>query len=108
MFTYKKLPIKKVLELTGYIEIYIKIYTLLKGNEYFSYTWLNSNASFTGDYLMVREGEEQLTVDLPKELMTSFRKTASEKFNYKRGYIKKAATEALELWLSENSKSSKD
>lgn len=51
---------------------------------------------------MVREGEEQLTVDLPEELMTLFRKTASEKFNYKRGYIKKAAQEALELWLKEN------
>jgi len=53
---------------------------------------------------MVREGEEQLTVDLPEELMRVFRKTASEKFNYKRGYIKKAAQEALELWIKENEK----
>lgn len=28
--------------------------------------------------------------------------TASEKFNYKRGYIKKDAQETLELWLKEN------
>ena len=44
--------------------------------------------------------KEQLTVELPLELMTKFREVSSKKFDYKRGYIKKATIEALESWIA--------
>lgn len=48
---------------------------------------------------MVREGEQQLTVDVPDDLIFLFRREASAKFRYKRGYIKKAVQEAMIDWL---------
>lgn len=47
----------------------------------------------------MKDEEEQLTVDLPKTLMRSFRKEASAAGDFKRGYIKKAAKEAIIMWL---------
>lgn len=51
---------------------------------------------------MAAPNKEQLTVQLPTELMTKFREVASKKFNYKRGYIKNATEEALIAWIDEN------
>lgn len=52
--------------------------------------------------MMTNPKKEQLTVQLPTELMTKFREAASKKFNYKRGYIKNATEEALIAWIKEN------
>lgn len=47
--------------------------------------------------------EEQLTVNVPMELLEKFREAATKKFTHKRGYIKKATIEAIQDWITKES-----
>lgn len=51
---------------------------------------------------MATPKKEQLTAEMPPELMKKFREVAMKKFDYKRGYIRKATEEALTAWIEEN------
>jgi len=44
--------------------------------------------------------EETLNVNLPADLMEELRKRAQMKFGHKRGYMKKAALEAVTDWVA--------
>lgn len=52
----------------------------------------------------MKEGEEQITVDLDKDLIGLFRETAGKKYNWKRGYIKKGITLAIKTYLESEGK----
>jgi hypothetical protein len=43
--------------------------------------------------------EETLNVKIEKELLEKFRQKAQEKYGFKRGYIKKATTESIKLFI---------
>lgn len=46
--------------------------------------------------------EETLNVKIEKELLEKFREKAQKKYGYKRGNIKKATMDAIELFIEKN------
>lgn len=49
----------------------------------------------------MKEDDEQLTVNLKKDLLALFRQQAMKEFTYKRGYMKKATYAAIVLYLQD-------